>query len=310
MPGNAGAARRVIHRGMNTAYFCSLPERLIRAAAALVGGGLYVALDHGLPAAVRRTRLYQSTVDRLLRIVVEWIGGVRGVLPPDPLDARTLAARKAIGNVFEAASVVRVGWSPLWLLAALADATGGTRVYLRALVGELKHDGILAPDAEVASVHALLDDLEATSGLLADTIDVPPLSVAELRQTIDELRRSAAALPGRGRVAAILSEIDLGARSNGRSLIDNAPRIADSARRAGLQMTDAYILEHYRAVLRAVDAEGPQAFAARTIGPYARRAADHLKPATATYTEAAIDRLKGRRPAPHPPAVTSGDRRT
>ncbi len=295
---------------MDIAYVLSLPERLVRAAAALLGGGLYVALDHGLPIAVRRTRLYQSTIDRLLRIVVEWVGGVRGVLPPDPVDAQTLAARKAVGNVLEAASVVRVGWSPLWLLAALADVMGGTRVYLRMLVLELKRDGVLAPDAEIASVQSLLDDLEATSGMLADTIDVPPLSVVELRKRIDELRRSAAALPVRGRISAILGEIDHGTRANGRSLIDNAPLIAGSARRAGAQMTDAYIVDHYRAVLRALDAEGPQAFAVRTIGPYARAAVNHLRPATPSRTQDAARWLRGRRPTPGPAPVTSDDRAT
>jgi hypothetical protein len=74
-----------------------------------------------------------------------------------------------------------VGWSPLWLFAATADLTGGTRTYLQALVSELRRDGLLHEGVNIASVEELLDTLEDTSGLVADSLDVPPLNVDDLR---------------------------------------------------------------------------------------------------------------------------------
>ena len=62
-------------------------------------------------------------------------------LEPSP---RKLAVRKAGGNVVELGSILAFGFSPLWLLAGAADVTRGTRVYLDALVGELKAAGVLA----------------------------------------------------------------------------------------------------------------------------------------------------------------------
>ena len=59
---------------------------------------------------------------------------------------------------------------------------------LRALVTELRDAGLLAPDAEVASFEELLTVLEGTSGMLADTVDVPPLNVPSVRTSWQELR--------------------------------------------------------------------------------------------------------------------------
>ena len=55
-----------------------------------------------------------------------------------------LAVRKAAGNVVELGSILAFGFSPLWLLAGAADVTRGTRVYLDALVAELKAAGVIA----------------------------------------------------------------------------------------------------------------------------------------------------------------------
>ena len=56
-------------------YLLSLPERLFRALAAGVGGLLYEATEVLLPTWLRRSHLYQSTIARLLRIMIELVGG-------------------------------------------------------------------------------------------------------------------------------------------------------------------------------------------------------------------------------------------
>jgi hypothetical protein len=60
-------ARSVLSRS----YLASLPERTARAGAALMGGFVYEASEVVLPVAVRRSRLYQAIVGRLLRIMIE-----------------------------------------------------------------------------------------------------------------------------------------------------------------------------------------------------------------------------------------------
>ena len=82
---NTGA-RPVLSRS----YLASLPERTARAGAALTGGLVYEASEVMLPLAVRRSRLYQAIVGRLLRIMIELIGGVDGVFPSQEMPVREL----------------------------------------------------------------------------------------------------------------------------------------------------------------------------------------------------------------------------
>ena len=68
-------ARPVLSRS----YLASLPERTARAGAALTGGLVYEASEVVLPLAVRRSKLYQAIVGRLLRIIIELVGGVEEI---------------------------------------------------------------------------------------------------------------------------------------------------------------------------------------------------------------------------------------
>jgi hypothetical protein len=48
-------------------YILSLPERVVRSASALAGGLLREAGEAALPLALRRTRLYRTMVEAVLR---------------------------------------------------------------------------------------------------------------------------------------------------------------------------------------------------------------------------------------------------
>jgi hypothetical protein len=199
-------------------YLLSLPERALRGLAALFGGLFYELAELVLPISLRRTRLYQSVVGRSLRVAIELIGGVGGVLLPEDVEAGELALRKTLGGGIEMASILAVGLSPVWILAAAADLTGGTRAYLRALATELRHDGLLPPDADVTSVRELLDQLEGVSALLADTVDVPPLDLEAMHQTYCSLKANAASLPDARRLDAIYDLMQRVMHQEGRSL--------------------------------------------------------------------------------------------
>src|ERR687891_2028354 len=132
-----------------TRFLVSLPERVVRSAAALVGGTVHETAQLVLPRLVRGSRLYEATAKNLLRITVELVGGVErpqeeaaGEYERSP---RKLAVRKGAGNVVELGSILAFGLSPLWLLAAAADISRGTRVYLDALADELRDAGVIAP---------------------------------------------------------------------------------------------------------------------------------------------------------------------
>jgi hypothetical protein len=278
-------------------YLLSLPERLTRATAALLGGAVYETGNVALPDAVRRTKLYQVTLDRLLRIMIEWVGDVRGVYDDEVLPVRELAARKFTGNVLELASIVAVGWSPLWLLAAASDVMGGSKAYLRALVAELQAAGRLPAEANIESYEALLNRLETGSGILADAIDVPPMRLQEARASLQSLRQQADGLPSAAELNALFRELQATAQREGRSLGEVSAAVGLAAARAGFGMGNAHIFDFYRVALGAIRAEGLVTFLRRTAAPYLSRAGRHFDPGAGTYTERALDRLQQRRHA-------------
>lgn len=277
---------------MNNRYLVSLPERIVRAVAASVGGLIYEATEVLLPGWFRRSRLYQAIVATLLRITVELVGGVTGVLPPDDVGVEELAVRKAAGSVIELASFIAVGWSPLWLLAAAADLTGGTRTYLRALVSELQRDGVLPGDTDITSVEELLNTLEGTSGLMAETVDVPPLNVRDMRSSWQALQQNVAELPDASRLASIYAQLQQVAKQEGRSLRSVSSLIAAGAVRAGVQMGHTYIFDYYRDALRTITTEGLPAYARRVAKPYLAVAVSHFDPKRITLTERLLQRLR------------------
>ena len=168
-------------------YLASLPERAARAGAALIGGAVYETSNVALPHVVRQSKLYQVTIDRFLRILIEWVGDVPGIYDNQDTTVQELAARKVAGNVVELASIFAVGWSPLWLLAAASDLVGGSKAYLRELVAELQRSGHLSVGADITSYEDLLSRLEIGSGTLADAIDVPPATLRAARASLDRL---------------------------------------------------------------------------------------------------------------------------
>jgi hypothetical protein len=273
-------------------YVLSLPERTLRAAAAGLGGLLYEAAQVLLPGWLRRSRLYRAMVAGTLRIAIELVGGATGVLPADEVTAQELAKRKAAGTGIEMAGLLFVGWSPLWLFAATADLTGGTRIYLRALVSELRRDGLVPEDAEFASVKELLDTLEGTSGLVAESLDVPPLNVDDMRTSWQDLRQHATELPNADRLADLYAELRQVAEREGHSLRSLSSLLAAGALRAGIKTGQVHIFDYYQGALRTIAREGLAVYARRVTRPYLTVSRGHFDPATMTHTERLLQRLR------------------
>lgn len=189
------------------AFLLSLPERSIRSVFALVGGGVHETAELVLPRLVRHSRLYEATAKNLLRVSIELVGGVEaadGSADEYEPDAHKLAVRKTAGNAIELGSIAAFGFSPLWLLAAGADVTNGTRTYLDAFVRELKLAGILAEEAHLRSVDELLGALAGGSGTAARLVDIPPLELAALRRSLADFRADASGLPSPKEMARLL----------------------------------------------------------------------------------------------------------
>ena len=60
----------------DSSFLVSLPERVVRALVAALGGAVHETAEVVLPRFVRRSRLYEATAKNLLRIAIELVGSV------------------------------------------------------------------------------------------------------------------------------------------------------------------------------------------------------------------------------------------
>ena len=270
----------------------SLPERIVRSVAAAVGGAVLETAALALPRLVRRSRLYEATAKNLLRVAIELVGGVVNAPGREETPAGQLAVQKGAGNLVELGSIAAFGFSPLWLLAAASDIAHGTGTYLDVLVEELKAEGVLAEDAEVASLSDLLAALESGTGHVARLVDIPPLELAELRRSITELRQDAESLPSPAELAGLLEGLRLTAQRERRPLLEVSLGVGlaflTSAKKVGCE----HVYAPYRDDWRPVRHEGFAAYARRVAKPYAEALQDHFDPARQTHTERLLSWLR------------------
>jgi hypothetical protein len=278
-------------------YLLSLPERILRATAAALGGALHETGTLVLPRLVRRSRFYEATAANLLRITIELVGGVKqpatATTGPETTAGR-LAVRKGAGNVVELGSIAAFGFSPLWLLAGTADVLRGSRVYLNTLVDELKAAGVIEENLDVASVDDLLRALEEGSGGTARLIDVPPMELAGLRASLAELRGSAKALPTPAELAALLGGLRRTAAAERRPLLEVSAGVGLAFLASARSVSREHFVVPYGEDLKPMRNEGFGAYARRVSKPYAEAIASHFDPDRATLTDRGLDRLRPR----------------
>ena len=98
-----------------------------------------------------------------------------------------------------------MGFSPLWFLAADSDVTNGTRVYLDTFVKELNLLHVVPESTEFSTVNDLLTLLDGASSQAADTIEIPPVTIADMRDAVELLREHAELIPGPQRLADVFA---------------------------------------------------------------------------------------------------------
>lgn len=270
----------------------TLPERLVRSGAAILGGAVHEAALVVLPRFVRQSRVYEATAKNVLRITIELVGGVEHAAEPDQPSAGKLAVRKGAGNVVELGSIAAFGFSPLWLLAAASDLARGSRVYLAALVGELKDNGVLEQGAEIASVDQLLGVLERGAGKSAALIDVPPTELKELRSSLAELAAERKELPGPDELQALYEGLVRQARAENRSLLAVSSGIGLAFVTSAQHVGREHVWVPYREDWRPLRQEGFAAYARRVAQPYREAVETHFDPARQTQTERLLARIR------------------
>jgi hypothetical protein len=296
-----------------TRYLVSLPERVVRSASALAGGLIRELGDVTVPAAIRRTKTYQTMVEIALRFMIEQVGQVEGVYPSEGELASNFLLRRTAGHGIELAGLLAFRASPVWIMAALADISGAGRQIVQEIAEALKEEGLLDREAKFENIDQLLNGLEQTTGRAADLFNLPPMDVDGLRKEWEAFRQSIAKIPPRNLPSAELvgrhwDELKREAAVQQRSIfqlssiialsvISKAPetllRLARAANRAVWRTGHLFagsVLEHYSRTLGDIHQRGYAAYWAEAFRPYLRAAAGQFAPAHSSLTERLLRR--------------------
>jgi hypothetical protein len=305
-------------RGQLKGYLYSVPERFLRSLTGLGGGAAREVSEVLLPSRVRRSRLYQSLVGSTLRFLIEQVGQIKCT---DDADTESLPSdfliRRAAGNVVELAGIASFHASPVWVLAALADAAGAGRELIEEITAALQKEGLIPFGHKFDTIDQLLDGLERTAGRLTETVNTPPLNVASLRAEWAELRREVSRLPqarlpvdrlynqwrelqqeaaAQGRSVLQLSSVM--ALSAMRELPENARRLSRVAqvggRRAG-QVLASGLLDHYRKSLAEIHEVGYLQYWLREFRPYLNGAVRQFSSKQVSTTERFLNQRSKRK---------------
>jgi hypothetical protein len=279
---------------MRRRHVASIPERAVRSLFASLGGLLHESAELVLPRVVRRSRLYEATAKNLLRLSIELVGGVEGSKAVEATPPRELALRKGAGNVVELGSIAAFGFSPLWLIAAASDLARGSRVYLEALVGELKSAGVLSAEVEVGSVDELLGVLERGAGRTARLIDIPPVELEELRRSIAELRDEREGLPSQAELATLFRALQVEAAREDRSLLEVSTGVGLAFLTSAGKVGREHLVVPYAEDWEPLRREGFADYASRVSRPYRDAVGGHFDLERETHTERLFERVRGR----------------
>jgi hypothetical protein len=239
---------------------------------------------------------------------------VEGIYQTDDTLAESILKRGA-GHGIEIAGILAFHASPVWILAALADAAGGSRTLIAEIAQALQEEKLLNPETRFETMEQVLDGLEKTSGTLAGALNLPPVDVPGLRREWERLSEGLRSLPpknlpGLPSIEGVWARLEESARQQNRSVfavsslmalstISHVPanvvwlsRATRSAARRTGKVLGEVVLDHYTRTLDQISATGFTAYWSQEFRPYLRAAAEQFAPGHQSLTERLLDRKK------------------
>lgn len=288
-------------------FLLSIPERTIRSLAA-VGGGTAVLLTETLiPPTLQQSTLYRVTLGDLQQFLIEQVAQMdRSVLTAVP--TRNLESnfmpRRVAGSFVDMAGLLWMRFSPLWVFAIASDAATGSKVFLHRLTAQLKENGVLAEETQIDTLSELLDTLHAASDKSAQTVNMPPLSGADIKQTAEDLRQSYGRLFSHTtnllpRLETLWSQMETVSDAEGTStakvsgvmtldLVEWGKKgmgTVTAVGQTGGELLGEHILTSYGQTLDSIAAEGLPRYFSRKLTPFAETAVAHFDANRQTWTE-------------------------
>ena len=286
-------------------YTLSLPERTIRSLAAIAGGTTTLLTEMLFPETLRNTTIYNVSFGMLQRFVVEKVAGIESSSDENKKElANDYLQRKMAGTALEAAGLLAMRFSPLWVFAIAGDAAGGTKVFLNRLVEHLKENEIISQEAKATELVDVLEAIQVASSKSATSIDTPPLSREKLTELADEMKESYTRvfksttnlIP---RLDTIWENMEQLAHREkipierlggiitveALSLTKKGAGMVFETGRTGVELFDEKILDSYRQTLKLVSEKGIDKYMSSHMQPFMQSAKDHFNPIRKTWFE-------------------------
>jgi hypothetical protein len=233
------------------AFALSLPERILRQLAALLGS-LALPLVRLLPAPLRRGKFFHLVVLRQIRLLTDTMGRSELFPATSGPDARALV-RQGVGGAVDNLFLLTLHASPVWILLAATDLCAGARSFVHALGEELKEKGVMAEDSRLDRLEDVIAGLSRVCDRASDSLDMPPVSRDQMLEAVRSLRGELEALAGSGLQVADLDrlarQVTSLARDSKRSLVETTAAVAAGTVRTVHQLV-AGTVHGTRAALR------------------------------------------------------------
>ena len=312
-------------------YGISLPERLVRSAVGVTAGTAKEIAEFVVPQAFQDSKSYEVMVRNSLGFLLDSVATVSesapshdlsmpvpgSALPGSPANTMVEAAavnpsrfiaRKAAGNFIDIAVLATLHVSPLWVLAIVSDAAYGTKTYLNELAQELQAQGLIDNSSSIHKVEDLFNAVKQASGSAASAFDQPPLSLEELRASVEQTRKAVNEIDPRhlipeSEISRYWSEMRLIAKQEQVSLLGVSGAIAmetvESVKNlshgtlTGLfvagKIINRNIFGHYWDSLTHINEEGIWNSVRSTYTPYVDLAWGNFTSSRKTWTETVLD---------------------
>jgi hypothetical protein len=289
-------------------YLFSLPERLLRSAAAVVGGTSLLVTETLFPEVVKDSTTYRVIVGNLQRFMIDQVAQVEYFSATQ--EERVIdgyIGRKLAGNVLEMAGLMTMRFSPVWVFALAGDAAAGSKVFLDRLSTNLKQHGVIDAESDPEDVVSLLDAIQKASSSSVTAMDTPPLSSQQLGELAGELT------DGYGRMfsksQALLSRFNalqrrmektagdeglsveevsgvmaIDVASLGRTSVETTLAVSQT----GAELFGEKILASYERTLDDLNSQGASAYLSRYLKPFMDAAVAHFDPDKPTWTQAML----------------------
>ncbi len=319
-------------------YTLSLPERTVRSTIAMAAGAATHAAEFLVPRAFQDSKTYSVVVRNSLKFLTKDVGGVARQGTDENPTADDFLARKTVGNFVDLAGMATLHVSPLWILAIVSDVAYGSTTYVRELAAELKQQGLIDDASTIHHVDDVLEAVRRASGEAAGLFDTPPLSLEQLKASLDETRKAVQSADYLGvlpesEVKRYWQEMKEISTRDGVSLLGVSGalslhalgKVTTVARGtfAGVQvagsLVNRHVIEHYTSALAALKERGLYASLRETAEPYLEAVWNNFSGNKTTLTEdvvtgRALTRWMGkiagwfgRKPTPQMPPASSTD---